>query len=579
MRMPAMAEKVEKKRKRPSSDQPKTPAKKPSLLTPSSPLAPLPKSTIRPLLNRPEFNRIEGLPFSHKIQSELPQNAFDLFALFCTESMVESWAHFVNIRRDEPAWQPTFKEEIYLFFGVLLYMSFCILPSMDSYWEISKTTASHPITRFITRDRFLAIYRRFCTWDPTLPISSVFEKVKPWSSHIQDTSAAFWRPSSNISVDEAMVRFTGRSKDIVHLPNKPISVGYKIWVVADSGYFLRWIFHSKDKGPIGYTKSQYPELAPTQGIVAKLLMQLPPPPSPLHSYHCFMDNLFATPPLFRRLRDNNIAATGTTRPNRIDSKQLLALKSTEKTKDHVLWGTVFARKHRDEDVMQFGFKDNAFVLLLSTAFDGWEPSVERLRRQPSKSSTSAKTARQPFEGQATKLLDIPHFIDAYNHNMNGVDIGDQLRAGYTSKWRLRRGGQQALLYLFLLGVAVTNSYLLQRNSWPSPVKSMGAFRQRLCTEIIERFGAKVALQVNGQATPESIKKPHKATKREARLYCAFCSSKKRNWLINQEYLPTALPQKHKIITGCDACNVNLCDNSKKRCFQLWHDALEKSGGM
>lgn len=83
-----------------------------------------------------------------------------------------------------------------------------------------------------------------------------------------------------------------------------------------------------------------------------------------------MDNLFATPQLFKRLRDNNIAATGTTRPNRIDSKQLLTLKSTKKTRDNVPWGTVYARKHRDEDVMQFGFKDNAFVLLLSTAFDG-----------------------------------------------------------------------------------------------------------------------------------------------------------------------------------------------------------------
>lgn len=117
MRMPAMAENVGEKRKRPSSDQPKTPAKKPSLLTPSSPLAPLPKSTIRPLLNRPEFNRMEGLAFNHEIQHELPQNAFDLFALFCTESMVESWAHFVNIRRDEPSWQRVI---IYVF----LYLAF-----------------------------------------------------------------------------------------------------------------------------------------------------------------------------------------------------------------------------------------------------------------------------------------------------------------------------------------------------------------------------------------------------------------------------------------------------------------------
>ena len=34
-----------------------------------------------------------------------------------------------------------------------------------------------------------------------------------------------------------MVRFTGRSTDTVYIPTKPIPVGYKVWVVADLGYF------------------------------------------------------------------------------------------------------------------------------------------------------------------------------------------------------------------------------------------------------------------------------------------------------------------------------------------------------
>lgn len=172
-----MLENSQKKRKRSAGDVPKTPAKKAANLVPSSPLTPLMRSTLRPLLNGPDnFKRVNRLVFGHKIQPELPQSLFKIFALFCPESMVELWAYFINIRRDEPGWQPTFKEEIYLFFGVLLYMSFCALPSMDSYWETPKTTALHPITRFITRDRFLAIYRRFYTWDPSQHITSVFEK-------------------------------------------------------------------------------------------------------------------------------------------------------------------------------------------------------------------------------------------------------------------------------------------------------------------------------------------------------------------------------------------------------------------
>lgn len=55
-----------------------------------------------------------------------------------------------------------------------------------------------------------------------------------------------------------------------------------------------------------------------------------------------MDNLFATPQLFELLRDRNIAATGTTRPGRVDSKQLASLKAKDKSKDVVPWGTVYA---------------------------------------------------------------------------------------------------------------------------------------------------------------------------------------------------------------------------------------------
>ena len=96
-----------------------------------------------------------------------------------------------------------------------------------------------------------------------------------------------------------------------------------------------------------------------------------------------------------------IAATGTTRANRLSSQKLSALKVSEKTKDHVPWGTVYAREHKEQDVMQFGFKDNVFVLLLSTAFEGWEPKDEKIRRQPAKTSTS-KDCQGAFSGTADK---------------------------------------------------------------------------------------------------------------------------------------------------------------------------------
>ena len=380
--------------------------------------------------------------------------------------MLDEWAEYMNVRYiklpghiegprakhcRQHAWKPTYAAEIYLFFGMLIYMSIHVEPRFEHYWSTAPTNPVHPIARFMSRNRFQLLYRRFCVWDTMDPPQGVFNKIENWSNHLQQTSTRYWKPASDVSVDEAMVRYTGKSTETVHLPAKPIPMGYKLWVVADSGYFLRWSFHAKSSGPVGYDASLYPELAPTQGIVIDLLSRLPAPPSTSHGYHCFMDNLFSTPELFEFLRDQGTAATGTARLGRIDSRKMAELKAEDRSKDVVAWGILYVRKHKTKEVMQFAFKDNALVLALSTRFTGFEPSIWRLRRQPGKTSTSAKTARVPFEGEPTKMLQIPRLIDEYNHHMNGVDNGDQLRAEFEPPRRIQRGGHQALMYLFLLG--------------------------------------------------------------------------------------------------------------------------------
>src|SRR6185312_4001805 len=404
---------------------------------PSSPLRPIPSSKDRQSLSTSNFKPINGLHFERSIAS-LPNTLFDLFQLFCPLNLVQQWVKYTNERpfwvtkegnqahhaqgpsrqySRQNAWKPTTISEIYIFFGILIYMSAHEEAYIPDYWSLSNPP--HDISRFMSRNRFMLLYRRFSMWDRTTDEISTFERIDPWSTHIQRISMQLWKPGSRVAIDEAMVKFTGRSTDTVNLPSKPIPIGYKIWVLADHGYFLRWSFHQKGQGPVNLNLKEYPNLAPTQAVVAHLLNQLPPPPTPQHGYHCFMDNLFSTPELFELLRTKNIAATGTARIQRVSSKQLAAIKVSESKKDSIPWGTIYARKHTSAEVMQFGFKDNAFVLALSTAYTGYEEPVLKERRRPSKTSSNAKTARVPFAGQATKELEIPYFINAYNNNMNG----------------------------------------------------------------------------------------------------------------------------------------------------------------
>ena len=48
-------------------------------------------------------------------------------------------------------------------------------------------------------------------------------------------------------------------------------------------------------------------------------------------------------------------------------------------------------------------------------------TVKRLRRRSAKTVTNARTSRAMFGEITTKELNIPKFINIYNHYMNGVD--------------------------------------------------------------------------------------------------------------------------------------------------------------
>jgi hypothetical protein len=67
-------------------------------------------------------------------------------------------------------------------------------------------------------------------------------------------------------------------------------------------------------------------------------------------------------------------------------------------------------------------------------------------KRPIVTSTFAAITKQPFymfnppigckePYEQTRLLPIPEAIDDYNHHMGGVDIADQLRAGFSTQQR------------------------------------------------------------------------------------------------------------------------------------------------
>jgi hypothetical protein len=121
-------------------------------------------------------------------------------------------------------------------------------------------------------------------------------------------------------------------------------------------------------------------------------------------------------------------------------------KNKDKKEDLLPWGWIKQKATADNIIQQTAWKDNALVLMMSTIHEAstTENTVNRLRRRPAATSTSAKTSRVPFQGKHEAYLDIPALVDDYNHNMGAVDQADQLWANNPGTCQVRQGGWHAL---------------------------------------------------------------------------------------------------------------------------------------
>ncbi len=140
-------------------------------------------------------------------------------------------------------------------------------------------------------------------------------------------------------------------------------------------------------------------------------------------------------------------------------------------------------------------------------------TIIRARKRPSTTSKSASITRPVFGNSPIKDLPIPVAIDAYNHYMGGVDIANQLRAGFTTLHHQNYRYWKPLFH-WLLDIALVNSYLLAKAITP---KSRHHHGHRRFQEALAK-----ALMAYSEA-PE-----HNQVLRPTRTYCVYCR-KNQNW--------------------------------------------------
>ena len=137
-------------------------------------------------------------------------------------------------------WQEVTVPELEAFFGCMILMGLVKLSALADYWSKSPIFHYAPIASRIPRDRFFEIQRYLHFTDNSLlaatgsPAYNKLGKIEAIVNMVTNKFRSIYNLHKEVSVDEAMIPFKGRSSLKQYLPKKPVRRGIKVWVLADS---------------------------------------------------------------------------------------------------------------------------------------------------------------------------------------------------------------------------------------------------------------------------------------------------------------------------------------------------------
>lgn len=390
---------------------------------------------------------------------------YALFALFFSHEQVSLLAKHTNVYAASHGaglasvhppfickWYPTCSSELLVYFAIFIFLGLSKAAGPKLFWWRINGILPEPMIQ-MSYTRFQQLKRYFHISEPSeSPIKRKewWKKLESLNSSIRDRAKECFLPSTNVAIDEIMIRFLGRLAHTIKMPNKPIGLGYKVLAVYDAGYTYDWELTSRVEGFATsiHQKKPYP-LLPTSSAVLQILVKLP-----YRSYFftVYIDNYFSNIRLFACLLDHGIGACRTVCTSSKDFPDILNI-SKDKAVGILKWNFatgVVVQEVRNKPskgkakqacqwgippVMAFLWQDNSTVHLLSTVYNldssAW---VEKMPRKPRETSTNATAAQKPFaQNQHQKLLPIPKIDDDYNQYMGSVDIADQLRSYFSTQ--------------------------------------------------------------------------------------------------------------------------------------------------
>ena len=189
--------------------------------------------------------------------------AFTYFSLLFYDDLLNHIANQTNLyarlcpfHQANYKWTDTNVDELRSFLGIIIASGYVSLPNFVDYWETNSIYSQPGIVKGMSRNHFEQLCGRLHFNDNSLapaygtPGYDKPYKIRPIIDALCDKSKMLYNLRQNISADEAMVKFKGRSLLKQYQPLKPIKRGFKVWCTADSrnGYVGNFVVYTEKSG-------------------------------------------------------------------------------------------------------------------------------------------------------------------------------------------------------------------------------------------------------------------------------------------------------------------------------------------
>lgn len=437
-------------------------------------------------------------------------------------------------------WMPTDGEEMKAFIGLSLLMGVNPKREYADYWSADPFLGVVGFQRVMTLNR----YEKLCQYlhcnhaaariDKNDPRYHPIAKVAPIVDMVRQKFKMYYTHSRDISIDEAMKGYKGRTELRMYMPNKPEKFGIKFWARCDgrTAYMSDFQLYSgkRDNTPI----------QKVHGLGYRVIHEMTRDLVGLN--HCvYFDRFFSSVVLLEHLLSDHIYACGTIMntkkgvpPAMKDKKQLK--RQVPNRGDSISF--------QQNNITVTAWNDNNVVVLAHSclAHPGEMFTCER------------QVGRQKLTVQQ------PHAIHRYNQHMNGVDVHDQLRKKYAAS----RASKKYWKYIlwFVIDCCRVNAWLLYKLTSTRRLERKRRYVQKdfileLGKELVNDFSSRKRAAIRECGTPIDIDlSKRKMTHIFERLpgkhrRCKSCYKNER---------------RHETVYGCSTCNTHMCND----CFRQLH---------